>query len=261
VPAVKEKLLRGEIWPLPGGGTADEIVAVAQEMRMDFCFFDHFPGAPGKARALGLTAGAVVSGPWQRWMIEVGWEDAMMQLGRGTDAVSQGLTRAAKLAQLEMAKWAKAGVDMILLADDVAYAGGPYMSPGQLEKFLLPLYRTLSAGAKAAGATVGFHTDGRVDLILPLLEQAEFQFYSLEPEGTDPVKAWSILKEPIPLFSGLPAAWLAPGGFLPTREGEILREWCAAGPLTVTSACGLFHAEAKTALWEIYQWLDQEKNF
>ena len=131
----------------------------------------------------------------------------------------------------------------------------------RFEKFLLPLYRTLSAGAKAAGVTVGFHTDGRVDMILPLLEQAEFQFFSLEPEGTDPVTTWSILNEPMPLFSGLPAAWLAPGGFLPTREGEILREWCAAGPLTVTSACGLYHAEAKTALREIYQWLDQEKNF
>jgi len=258
---MKGKLARGEIWPLPGGGAAEEIVAVAQELQMDFCFFDHFPGAPGKAHTAGLTAGAVVNGPWQRWMIEVGWEEAMLQIGRGADEASRGLERTTKLARREIAAWAAAGVDMILLADDVAYAGGPYMSPGQLEKFLLPLYQTLSAEVKATGATVGFHTDGRVNAILPLLEQADFQFYSLEPEGTDPIRAWSLLKSAVPLLSGLPAAWLAPGGFLPTREGKILREWRAAGPLTVTSACGLYHAEAKNALREIYQWLDQENNF
>lgn len=256
---MKEKLTRGEIWPLPGGGTADEIVAVAQDLRMDFCFFDHFPGAPAKAHSLGLTAGAVVNGPWQRWMIEAGWEEAMLQLGHGTDTVRQGLTRAMGLARDEIGEWAAAGVDMILLADDIAYSGGSLMSPRQLEKFLLPLYQNLIFRARAAGMTVGFHTDGCVDLILPLLQQADFQFYSLEPEGTDPIKAWSVLKSAVPLLSGLPAAWLAPGGFLPAREGEILRKWLSAGPLTVTSACGLYHADAKNALREIYQWLEQEK--
>ncbi len=256
---MKEKLARGEIWPLPAGGTADEIVAVASEMRMDFCFFDHFPGATDKAHALGLVAGAVVNGPWQRWMIEVGWEEAMLQLGRGTASLDQGLERAAALARQDIGNWAAAGVDRILLADDVAYARGPYMSPRQLEKYLLPLYQSLSAGAKASGMIVGFHSDGCVDLILPLLKQADFQFYSLEPEGTDPIRAWAALDSSVSLLSGLPAAWLAPGGFLPEREGKVLREWLSAGPLTVTSACGLFHADARNSLRKIYQWLDGEK--
>ena len=111
-----EKLSRGEIWPLPGGGTADEIVSVAREMRMDFCFFDHWPGAPDKAHAAGLSAGAVVNGPWQRWMIEVGWEEAMLQLGRGTDGLRQGLATAAAMARREIEEWADTGVEMVLLA-------------------------------------------------------------------------------------------------------------------------------------------------
>lgn len=253
-------LTRGEIWPLQGGGTADEIVAVARELQMDFCFFDHFPGAPAKARALGLSAGAVVSGPWQRWMIEVGWEAAMMKIGRGSAEVTEGLAQAKAKAEFEIAAWTAAGIDRILLADDVAYAGGPYMSPQQLEKHLLPLYCELSNQAKTAGATVGYHTDGMVDAILPLLKLASFEYYSLEPEATDPIKAWSLLGKEITLFSGLPAAWLASGGFLPSREGRILREWLTAGPLVVTSACGLYHADAASSLREIYQWLDQEKN-
>ena len=253
-----QRLKRGEIWPLPGGGTADEVVAVARELRMDFCFFDHWPGAPAKAKALGMTAGAVVRGPWQRWLIEVGWEEAMLQMGRGTAMMRIGLERATERGRKEIAQWAASGVELLLVADDVAYAKGPYMSPQQLTEYLLPLYCILCKQAGAAGLTVGFHTDGCVNLILPILQQAGFQFYSLEPEGTDPIRAWQILGQSVPLFSGVPADWLIPGGFLPTREGRILRNWLTAGPLTVATACGLYHPEARNTLWEIYQWLDQE---
>jgi len=258
---VKRLLTRGEIWPLPGGGTAGEIVEVARELKMDFCFFDHFPGSPGKAHALGLSAGAVVNGPWQRWMSEVGWNSALMKIGRDSAEAAEGLAKAKAKAEREIVAWADAGADMILVADDVAYAGGSFMSPQQLEKYLLPLYSELVGRTRIAGMTVGLHTDGCADSILPVLKLADFDFYSLEPEGTDPIKAWSLLGGDVPLFSGLPAAWLESGGFLPSKEGEILREWVSSGPLVVTSACGLYHAEAKNSLREIYQWLDRKKIF
>ena len=250
-----QRLKRGEIWPLPGGGTADELVAVARELRMDFCFFDHWPGAPAKAKALGLAAGAVVRGPWQRWMIEVGWQEAMLQMGRGTALMMIGLERATEQGRREIDQWAASGVEMLLLADDVAYANGPWMSPQQLEKVLLPLYRSLREQAGAAGLTVGFHTDGCVDAILPILHQADFQFYSLEPEGTDPLRAWQVLREPVPLFSGVPADWLIPGGFLPTREGRILRNWLTAGPWTIKKKKKINNPEARNTLRKIYQGL------
>ena len=257
---ITDRPTRGEIWPLPGGGTADENIAVAKELGTDFCFFDHLPGSIGKTHALGLAAGAVINGPWQRWMIDVGWENALLSLARVADGVQQGLGAAAALVEKELSEWASTGVDMVVLADDIAYAGGPYMSPQQLDKYLIPLYRKLSLQASNFGIAMGFHTDGCVDLVLPLLKEADFRFYSLEPEGTDPLRAWDLLGK-APLLSGLPAAWLMPGGFFPTREGKILREWLRAGPLVLSSACGLYHADAKKALLEIYQWLDDEKIF
>jgi hypothetical protein len=251
--------VRGEIWPLPDDGTADELLAVARQVRADFCFFDRMPGAVAKAHSLGLASGAVVNGPWQRWMSEQGWEQAMLQLAKETDAVRQGLRKAAVQTDQEIAGWADIGVDLILLADDIAYSAGPYLSPKQLERFLLPLYLELRQKISAAGIFAGFHSDGRLDLLLPLLKQAGFQFLSLEPEGIDPIRAWNLLEEKIPLFSGLPAAWLMPGGFLPEREGLVLREWVTSGPLIVSSACGLYHAGAKLSLQGIYEWLDKEE--
>ncbi len=254
-----DRTLRGEIWPLPGGGSADEIVAAAAVMQTDFCFFDRLPGAVDTAQAMGLAAGAVVNGPWQRWLGEMGWQEAMLQLARESDLLRLGLAETAQQAEQEIADWQATGIDLILLADDIAYAAGPYMSPQQLERFLLPHYRQLAACGAVAGIPVGFHSDGCVDLLLPGLRQAGFRFYSFEPEGTDPLRAWDILGEKSPLFSGLPANWLTPGGFYPNREGEILREWLSAGPLVLSSACGLYHAEATPALREIYHWLDQER--
>ena len=252
-----DRTLRGEIWPLPDGGTADEIVAVAKMMQADFCFFDRVPGAVGKAHALGLSAGAVVNGPWQRWMVAVGWQEAMLQLAKESDLLRQGLAAATRQAEQEIDAWLEAGVDLILLADDIAYAAGPYMSPPQLERFLLPVYQAMVARGALTGVSVGFHSDGCVDLLLPGLRQANVRFYSLEPEGTDPIRAWIILGERIPLFAGLPANWLTPGGFFPNREGETLHAWLSSGPLVVSSACGLFHAEAAASLRDIYQWLDR----
>ena len=254
-----DRTLRGEIWPLPGGGTADEILAAAKSLQADFCFFDRVPGAVGKAHALGLAAGAVVNGPWQRWMGEVGWQKAMLQMAKESDAMYQGLVAAMRQAEQEMDDWLTEGVDLILLADDIAFAAGPYLSPQQLEQFLLPQYQKLAAHGSEAGVSVGFHSDGCVDLLLQGLRQANFRFYSLEPEGTDPIRAWNILGERTPLFSGLPANWLTPGGFYPGREGSILRDWLSSGPLVLSSACGLFHAEALPALRDIYHWIAQGK--
>ena len=255
-----DRSVRGEIWPLSSGGSAAEILAAARSIGADFCFFDHLPGLIAETRLQGMAAGAVVNGPWQRWLVRVGWETAMQDLGRGSENVQKGLAEAAGEALRDFHAWSSAGADMILLADDVAYAGGPYMSPAQFEKHLLPRYSELAAAGAEMGVLTGFHSDGRMDLLLPLFHQAGFRFYSLEPEGTDPLQAWKLLGAPVPLFSGVPAAWLMPGGFSPEAEGRILRKWLRAGPLAVTSACGLFHAEAGAALQRIYQWLDS-KNF
>ena len=250
---------RGEIWPLPSGGPAGEVLAAARKIDADFCFFDQLPGAVSEARALGLATGAIVNGPWQRWMNLVGWEAAMMELGRGNESVRLGLAEAAKEAGRDISAWAAAGVDLILLADDVAFSGGPYMAPAQFEKHLLPFYAALTETAAKTGTNIGFHSDGCVDLLLPMLHTAGFGFYSLEPEATEPMRAWALIGKSVPLFSGLPAAWLLPGGFTAAGEGGILKEWLSGGPLILTSACGLFHAEALAAVQKIYQCLDKKK--
>ena len=254
-----DRPVRGEIWPLSSGGSAAEILSAAQGIGADFCFFDQLPGAMAEARTAELATGAIVNGPWQRCLERIGWETAMTGLARGDGAVREGLRAAAAEAGSEILAWTSAGVDLILLADDIAYSKGPLMSPAQIEAELLPLYAELVKLAEGAGSIAGFHTDGQVDLVLPLLHTAGFKFYSLEPEGASPLRAWELLGVRVPLFSGLLADWLISGGFDETVEGLILREWLGTGPLALTSACGLYHADARASLRKIYEWLDFKK--
>lgn len=249
---------RGEIWPLAASGTATDILTMARSLGADFCFFDQMPGRVAAAKKMHLAAGAIVNGPWQRYISLVGWDEAMQNMGRRGKSLDEALQQAEAAAAEDLGKWVKSGVDMILLADDVAYAGGPFVSPASLEQHLLPRYARLAKQGRTAGIPVGFHSDGRIDSLLPLLWAAGFQFYSLEPEGTDPLRAWELLGEPVPLLSGLPAAWLMPGGFVPENEGEILRRWLTVGPLILASACGLYHEDAAESLRRIYSWLDGE---
>jgi hypothetical protein len=140
---MSDRTLRGEIWPLPAGGDADEIVAAAKELQADFCFFDHLPGSGGKARALGLAAGAVVNGPWQRWLNEVGWQEAMLQLARDSELLQQGLAAAAQGARQEIAAWQATGIELVLLADAIYVAS----TAGAILVAALPATRGVRCGS------------------------------------------------------------------------------------------------------------------
>lgn len=249
---------RGEIWPLSGGGTSEELLQTALLIQADFCFFDRLPAPVEQTRQLGLAAGAVVTGPWQRWMIELGWEQAMLEMARFSNSVRQGLNSTMQKTMLEIKAWQNTGIDMLLIADDIAYANGPYFGPEMAERLLVPAYKWLINELRKHRIYAGFHSDGRMDLLLPVLREAGFEFYSLEPEAVEPQVAWSILGKEIPLFSGLPAEWLLPGGFQIDREGKTLLQWIDSGPLILSSACGLYHAEAQEALLNIYHCLDRQ---
>ena len=248
---------RGEIWPLSGGGSGEELLQSAISLQADLCFFDRLPAPVERTRSFGLAAGAVVTGPWQRWMIEVGWEQAMLEMARASEKVQQGLNSTMQKTMLEIKAWQNTGIDMLLIADDIAYASGPYFGPDLAERFLLPAYKWLVDEVRKNRIYVGFHSDGRLDLLLPVLCKAEFEFYSLEPEAMEPQRVWEVLGNRAPLLTGLPADWLMPGGFQAEREGKKLLRWLESGPLIVSSACGLFHTEAEEALRDIYGWMNQ----
>lgn len=207
--------------------------------------------AADAVHARGLACGALVDGPWQRLTQRDGLESALRTTAdAGIKARLAGL---AEETAREVDGWTLAGADLIVLADDVAYAGGPLFSPTLFERLLVPHYRRLLDRRRRP--PVGFHADGDVSRLLPALVQAGFTCFSLEPEATGPDGVWRRFGRRMTLLTGIPAAWL--GASVDWSEvASVLADLACGGSLILASACGLFEPGAIENLKTIYRLAD-----
>jgi uroporphyrinogen decarboxylase len=76
----------------------------------------------------------------------------------------------------------------IWICDDIAYNGGPLISPKSFEQVFLPAYRLMITAFKQAGARyVFFHSDGDIRLFLDMLIDAGI-------DGINPVEPRANMK-------------------------------------------------------------------
>ena len=81
---------------------------------------------------------------------------------------------------------ARSSVGMVWHADDMAYGSGPMVSPQFLRRAILPTYTRLNHICKQQGLLTGFHSDGKVDVLIDDLIDAGFDsFNPVEPLAMD----------------------------------------------------------------------------
>jgi len=73
-----------------------------------------------------------------------------------------------------IARLGEAGADGVLIADDLAYQKGLFISPAALKKHVFPSLADQAAKSAAAGLPVFFHSDGNYSPIIPELIEAGF---------------------------------------------------------------------------------------
>lgn len=259
---------RAEIWIAPSVLASEElpnspsgVAELAKRLGADLCFLScsgpqavtgdatQMRAAADRVHANGLACGALVDGPWQRLTDAEGLEPALRRLAAERD-IDARIGALAQQAEQELSLWGKAGADMILLADDLAYNEGPLFSRSLFERLFLPRYRRFALAAPR-GRPIGFHCDGNVTKLLPALLEAGFTFFSLEPEATRPSEVWQRHGQHVTLLSGIPAAWLATA-VPPSELRSGLEELTGGGSLIMGSACGLFDPFCAERLKAIY---------
>ena len=260
---------RAELWVAPAvlaseglPNTAQGVAALATRVGADLCFLScsgpqsvtnqavALRAAVKVVHAGGLACGAVVDGPWQRLTQAEGLESGLRRLAAGGDS-HERIAALARQAELELVAWDAAGADLVVLADDLAYDGGPYFSPALFDRLLVSHYRRWLLAAPRR-APLGFHSDGDISRLLPALVQAGFACFSLEPEATRPSAVWQRFGHHLTLLSGIPAAWLT----TPTSSSEVvsgLADLARGGSLILGSACGLFEPSCIDGLKKIYR--------
>jgi hypothetical protein len=80
------------------------------------------------------------------------------------------------------------GADMILTSDDLGMQTGLMLAPTIIRKYLIPRYRAWFSELKKHGVYILFHTDGKIDPIIPDLIEAGIDVLNpVQPECMDPM--------------------------------------------------------------------------
>lgn len=261
---------RGELWVAPevlagehSSGSPAGVADLARRLGADLSFVSctgplglgdepaTLRDAVAAVHAAGLACGAVVDGPWQRLMQHTGLDPALRLTADA--GFEPRLVDLSHESAREVDGWTAAGVELIVLADDVAHAAGPLFSPALFERSLVPHYRRLLDRARQT--PMAFHADGDLRRLLPALVQAGFTSFSLEPEATAPDEVWRRYGRNVTLLTGIPAAWLTAAVDWP-RVAAALPGLTCDGSLILASTCGLFEPQGVANLKTIYRLAD-----
>ena len=165
------------------------LLGLAESLDLDFAFV---PAEEPAARALvaglhDLDTAAVwaVSGVFGRVAELLGWVEALRRTAGEPGSLAALLAEALHAALEDARTGVAAGADVVLVADDLAGASGPLLSPDFALDALLPCYRGIAAEALARGVPVAFHSDGDIRALMPALARAEFSAVHLAGIGPD----------------------------------------------------------------------------
>lgn len=116
----------------------------------------------------------VVNGAFQSAMNRRGMMDLLMGIARSPDDVCNELRQRSDQVIGRMKQGIDAGAHGIIIADDIAYHRGTYMSPDFVGRHLLPIWQDQVNAAATLGVPVFFHSDGNLKAVLPSIIAAGF---------------------------------------------------------------------------------------
>jgi hypothetical protein len=263
-------LLRGEIWIDPQviveAGFAQGprgLIDFGVAMEADVCFFPWSESTVVEGRELaalahgaGLDCVMIIDGPFQRLAKRRDLCTLLTELAGNPKRFAARLDREMEAVMAQLDRLEGAEIDLILIGEDVGYSGGLYFAPEIFRSHLLPCYVAMQERFRSDGFAWGWHSDGRVDPLLPDLLQCGFRFFSLEPECVDLLRFKKTHSAGMCLIGGIRSAWLTAEAFDRELQATCLREIGALvreGGLVLASTCGLYRPEFLPNLKRIYR--------
>jgi uroporphyrinogen-III decarboxylase len=120
-----------------------------------------------------------------------GLENFLVDLVRRPEWADCLLDRLAERARRHGETLARAGIDVLVLDDDVAMPGGMMISPATWREFFMPRLAAIISGARTIAPALGvlFHSDGDFTPIIgDLVDIGVDAINPLQPEYMDPVE-------------------------------------------------------------------------
>jgi hypothetical protein len=208
-----------------GSDPAGLLVSAARRLSLDFTFV---PAAEAWAeettRALvgeGVAALWVIDGPFSRAARVHGWTEAIRLSIAEPDALAPALDEGRDVALAAASCGFAAGACALVVAEDLAGAGGPLVAPDFVNQELMPRISALVHHARREGRPSVFHSDGDVRVFLPAIGRAGFS--AVHGGGPDEESFVALLREArrynLKVVGGIGGASLTRGSGAAERAG------------------------------------------
>lgn len=122
----------------------------------------------------GLFVFWVVNGAFQTALNRRGFNEFMVNIARSPERVVKDMQQISRQVVSTIKQGIAAGAHGIIIADDIAYTNATYVSPGFCKKYIFPLWQEQVSVALSRHIPVFFHSDGRINDILPIIVDARF---------------------------------------------------------------------------------------
>jgi uroporphyrinogen decarboxylase len=152
----------------------------------------------------------IVDGVFQSVVRRHGLMAVLSMMGDSLDVLAAEFISTSEQVVISMNQAVDAGAHGIILADDIAYGQGTYMSPDFIERYLQPAWKAQTAKANELGVPVFFHSDGNLNKILPNIIAAGFDgLQCIEPAaGMDIIEISNQYGQSLCLMGGIDPALL-----------------------------------------------------
>jgi hypothetical protein len=174
-------------------GPADALATVASALDLDFAFVPAQEvwsvEAVRELRERGIAAIWTVAGVLSRVGESLGWTEMLHQTAAEPGALAVPLGEALHEALDDARQAVRSHAEALVVADDLAGAAGPLVSPDFALDALLPCYRSLAHEVTARGIPAIFHSDGDIRTLLPALRRADFCGVHLAGLSAEPFTA------------------------------------------------------------------------
>jgi uroporphyrinogen decarboxylase len=161
-------------------------------------------------RDAGLFVFWIVDGVFQSAVLRHGLMTVFKMIAKSPDVLAAEFKSTSDQVIAFMRQGVEAGAHGIILADDIAYNQGTYMSPDFIERYLQPVWKTQTERATELGVPVFFHSDGNLNKALPHITAAGFDgLQCIEPAaGMDVIEIAAQYGRSLCLMGGIDPALL-----------------------------------------------------
>jgi uroporphyrinogen decarboxylase len=156
---------------------------------------------------------SVIDGAFQTLMCQRGFLGYLKEIAQQPDRAVEEMKRLSQKLVPQIEQIISSGVHGIIIADDIAYDQGTYVSPTFIRQYLLPCWQEQVHAVRELGVPIFFHSDGNINTILPTIMEAGFDgLQCIEPAaGMDIGEVKGKLGKDLCIMGNIDPALLYPG--------------------------------------------------